>query len=357
MAQITLRQIAEKLGCTRSTVSYALRNHPQISQATREKIQAVARELGWTPNAELTRQMALVRTTCSDKNAPTLAVIINKPRSSLIEEQAPGQHLSGACDHAAKLGYHVDVFNLAERPISPRRLREVIRARGIEGIIFISTTVPALSDPVLEIGSEFACCIVGMRPSNFGYHFVNSDLIASGRLAIQALVQAGFKRPGAVLPRALDRMLSWGFSCGIHSGQLELPPEQRIAPLSVGEGETHLPAYTFDTIHRWLISEKPDVLLTTDPRYLSQCLEGSAPEFRSLPIYSLDYHSNQPAAGGIDQRQAEAGAMAVDLTISQLHRGEKGAPKVPCSVQLDARWVSLAAQSRQGTPPPLAIAS
>ena len=48
--RINLRRIAAEAGCHYSTVSLALRNHPRIPRATCEKIQGLARRLGYVPD-------------------------------------------------------------------------------------------------------------------------------------------------------------------------------------------------------------------------------------------------------------------------------------------------------------------
>ncbi|MFZ1288783.1 MAG: LacI family DNA-binding transcriptional regulator [Melioribacteraceae bacterium] len=50
MVHITQSDIAKRLNVTRITVSKALRNHPDISTETREKILRIAEELNYTPN-------------------------------------------------------------------------------------------------------------------------------------------------------------------------------------------------------------------------------------------------------------------------------------------------------------------
>ncbi len=47
---ITIQDIAESLKISASTVSRALKNHKKISQATKEKVWAVAKDLGYLPN-------------------------------------------------------------------------------------------------------------------------------------------------------------------------------------------------------------------------------------------------------------------------------------------------------------------
>jgi len=46
----TLKEIAEKLNLSISTVSRALNDHPDISQNTKERVQALASELNYIPN-------------------------------------------------------------------------------------------------------------------------------------------------------------------------------------------------------------------------------------------------------------------------------------------------------------------
>ena len=47
---ITIKDLAEKLNISVSTVSRALKDNPEISQQTREVVQKLAKELGYKPN-------------------------------------------------------------------------------------------------------------------------------------------------------------------------------------------------------------------------------------------------------------------------------------------------------------------
>ena len=49
-ARVTIRDIAERAGVSKGAVSYALNGRPGVSDTTRERILAIARELGWYPN-------------------------------------------------------------------------------------------------------------------------------------------------------------------------------------------------------------------------------------------------------------------------------------------------------------------
>ncbi len=47
---ITIKDLAEQLNISVSTVSRALKNNPEISEQTREAVQRLAKKLGYRPN-------------------------------------------------------------------------------------------------------------------------------------------------------------------------------------------------------------------------------------------------------------------------------------------------------------------
>lgn len=51
MENITLKKISEVLGISISTVSRALKNHPDISAATKTKVRDLADSLDYEPNS------------------------------------------------------------------------------------------------------------------------------------------------------------------------------------------------------------------------------------------------------------------------------------------------------------------
>ena len=71
--RVTLQQIAETLGVSTATVSLALRASPLVAEATREKVQAVARELGYVYN----RSAASLRTARTNMIAVGVNDVVN----------------------------------------------------------------------------------------------------------------------------------------------------------------------------------------------------------------------------------------------------------------------------------------
>ncbi|HEY0247551.1 MAG TPA: LacI family DNA-binding transcriptional regulator [Gryllotalpicola sp.] len=51
MPRVTIAHLAEKLGVSKASVSYALNGQPGVSEHTRERVLALAAELGWHPSS------------------------------------------------------------------------------------------------------------------------------------------------------------------------------------------------------------------------------------------------------------------------------------------------------------------
>ena len=71
----SLGQIAQQAGVSRAAVSMALRNHPRIPEATRQRIQSIAAKLGWRPNPLLAEAMSAIRAGQPPAERVTLAYI------------------------------------------------------------------------------------------------------------------------------------------------------------------------------------------------------------------------------------------------------------------------------------------
>lgn len=125
-AQVTLKDIAQKTGYTINTVSHALKNKPDISAATRLRIQQVADEMGYVGNA-LAESM---RTGYTRTIALILGDIAN-PHLALIACEAE------RTTRAA--GYNTILYNTEENPdLELHAIRSAV-AQKADGIILCPT--------------------------------------------------------------------------------------------------------------------------------------------------------------------------------------------------------------------------
>jgi LacI family transcriptional regulator len=347
MPRITLRAIAEKVGCTRSAVSYGLRSHPTISVELREKIKAAAMEMGWSPDANLRQQMALIRSSAKRTDAPNIGLILNRSKAEFTSWPTLKEHFRGMCERAAELGFGVDVFRMKETPLSVDRLDTVLKTRGISGVIFVDIDMSSTGE-YLALAANFASVAVGFIAEDAPLHTVTVDYLALGRRAIRELTQMGFKRPGIVLTKSAEQIVRWSFTGGLQTGLVSLPEVDRIPMLYCGEDTSYIPVEEFQRIEAWVEAYRPDVLLAVDTYMLKACFI-EHPVHSKIPIYSLDWHPNEGADGGIDQSSYEVGVAGLEVVVAQLDRGEKGLPRIPRSTTVREKWVR-AGKGENGLP-------
>ncbi|MBK1878728.1 LacI family DNA-binding transcriptional regulator [Pelagicoccus mobilis] len=346
MSRVTLRQISERVGCSRSAVSYALRNDPSISTDLRRKVAKVAAELGWVPDSNLAKQMAIVRGNLGQVDVPNIAIVINCSREGLKEGHAARMQYEGALNHAKKHGLNMSVFNLGDEPLSAKRLKGIFKARGIQGVVFIATINPALPIEYLEIGRDFACSVSGLRFPELPFHVAIGDFLEAGRISLQMMLESGYKRPAIIIQRGVDEPLAWAFAGGVTTGMMQLEPENRIPIYHVGEDELGIGEHHLPGIKKLFKDNKPDCCLTLDPRGLRTLMDEHFDDDEEVPLFSLDWQPDQIVDGGIDQRHTSIGEAAVDLVMGQIRRGEFGIPQVHRSVHIEGEWVDVSCSAQ-----------
>lgn len=124
---VSIRDVASRAGVATSTVSKVLNNYPNVSEATRKKVNEAINELNFVPNA--------VAAALSSKQSGRIAIIINQTGKHAITE-IDMQYLSGAIPAARELG--LDVITIFYSMIKDKNLQEIItylRSQNVQGIV------------------------------------------------------------------------------------------------------------------------------------------------------------------------------------------------------------------------------
>lgn len=139
--RVTLKDIARKAGVHVSTVSRALDPNSKTSLTTdvEERVRAAARELGYRPN----RMAAGLRTNRSMSIGVMIPDITNTMFPPIVR---------GIEAVLEPLGYATIVVNTDNLPERERRLTEVLREHGVDGIISVAAfrDDPGLSEIVKQ---------------------------------------------------------------------------------------------------------------------------------------------------------------------------------------------------------------
>ncbi|UZW54383.1 LacI family transcriptional regulator [Sphingobium sp. JS3065] len=179
--------MAKLAGVSTATVSRALANSELISETTRQRIQELARQTGFTVNPAA----RMLRT----RQSNTIALVL-----PLGHEK--GQHLSDPF-FMAMLAYLADAvsqrgYDLLLKRIEPHQdtwLRKIIDSSRVDGVLVIGQSDQAAV--LQDVGDSYEPMIVwGQWAPGQSYISVGADNVGGGRLAAEHLLSRGRRTLG-----------------------------------------------------------------------------------------------------------------------------------------------------------------
>jgi len=330
--RLTLQDIARTLDLHYSTVSLALRDDPRLNKATRLRVQTAARELGYAPNPNARALAVWKQTSRPASEHGTLAILT--PRIF------PSVYLEGAQEQAARLGYQAEMISYREPAVSGARLTQILRARGITGLLVIP---PFPGDPVLKRLNldwrYFSAITFGNTLLWPKLHRVGDNQFRNMKQLVRKLVSLGYRRVGFCMSDYASIALA--SDDGWKGGYLvEMDRVGEAISLFYRERDT----YDERLIRNWIKSERLDVIVT-DYSYAAErvalCSGRKVPE--ELGIASLtagdDPSSDIGSCSGINPHFSRIGAMAVDFVVHLIHTHQRGIPEFPRRILLEGTWV------------------
>lgn len=332
-ASATMSDIARHLGIGRSTVSMALRNHPEISRRTRERVMTAAVELGYRANPLVTALMENLRSSRRPTALMPLA-LIHEYAATTEWRRIPllGRLLEGLDEQAARAGYRLQEFRLGADGLSSSRLASVLKARGIAGAVL--APLPRSNASHFTEISELATVAIGWSVSDYKGHRASYDHFRNMLLAWDTLRSRGYRRIGFIHTTEQSRWSGLTYLGGFLSRNDKLPPSERTAPLPVETAD----AMTPQLFRAWFERETPDAVIVTNADSFVPIAQQQASGSPALAIVALETGAAPPGTAGIDEQSAQVGAAAIDLLVKQLNLNQRGLPEVPSVVSLPGQW-------------------
>lgn len=189
---MTLQDIADRLGVSRSTASFAITGRGRVSDETKRRVRALATEMGYRPNT-VARNL---------KGARTGALALRLPANSTTMSYYM-EATFGIAEEADRAGMTVFVL-----PTTPR-------SEGLDNLAADAVIVldPALDDPVVRTLLEGRLPVITGEPVPEGLPAgraeVTSDHEAAVRELMDHLREQGMQRPAALIP---DIRSQWAFT-------------------------------------------------------------------------------------------------------------------------------------------------
>lgn len=331
VGKVSLKQIAEAAGVSTMTVSFALRNSPQVSEETRQRIGRLARKLGYRPDPEISRYMAYLRRDRSSGVFRSTIGFLN------FQDNPDGFHgggfytrfLEGVRVRAEDMGFALEEVWAGNPAISAKRLKTILQARGIDSIII----PPLPRDAVhLELDcSGFYGVTIAFTLESPRLARISHDHVEGIRLAMKNVARLGYKRPGFISTTYSNARVRQHWSGGFLGCSELLPKADRVPSLLLDTLDC--PALT-----AWLTKHQPDVILTPHVELFGLLLKRGLRVPHDLGYVLLDWSSGDPSWAGIDQHVSHLGHAAVDVLIAQRNRNEAGAPPHARTILIEGSW-------------------
>ena len=331
----TIKDIARIAGVHFTTVSLALRNNPRIPQNTQERIQAIAKEIGYSKNEIST---SLVRSRSNRKQdglPPQIAFVTNREDDSHIFERAHMRAmLDGARAASINLGYTLKLVRFGSNPIERANAETTLLNASIKGILF-AALIPPFAPLNIDLNTRASVKV----DSRFVYP--NMDLVANNQMqevieTYDHLFDRGYRRIGMAVSD-IDDLTSNGLFSGAYAfAQQARGIQSFIRPLYLKRGRSN--EETASAIGDWIRREKLDAVVTNWNNGLSLVqIAGYSPPY-DLGFACLSLGQNQSDTAGMFINHHEAGKQAVERLASAIRKGIFGLPEAPTTLLISSSW-------------------
>lgn len=198
---MNLKQLAEHLGLSQTTVSRALNGYPEVGEETRKRVTEAARTFGYHPNSNA-RRLALGRTGTIGLTLPLVHGLSIDPLFA--------EFLGGL---ASKISESESDLLIIPVGSEPEPIRRTSHLRSVDAVI---VSAPGKDDPLIAQirAMKVPFVLHGRTNSSEPYAYLDIDNEGAFRRATDLLIDLGHTRIGLVnanpwLNFAADREAGW----------------------------------------------------------------------------------------------------------------------------------------------------
>ena len=342
---VKMKDIAQDLGVSVVTVSKALRNHPDISRQTRQRVLQRVEELQYRPNLTarslVTGRSSLIGLVVPDLLHPFFADVA-KGLSLALRQQ----------------GYFLVLASSEEDPKLEQQEIEHILAHRPDALVIASCQITGESIEKTQRG-ETPIILIDRSFKAFPSHFVGSDDYAAGKLATEHLLGIGCRRVAHIRgpENSVGSRRLKGFVDTLKRHEIDLPEEYviQVPQVDVNGGARGAEALK----HLKELGQVPDGIFCYNDvigiGVISEALKLGIQVPEDMAVIgcgNLHYDADiRVPLSSIDQRSREMGSRAAALILSMLALEEPD-PE-PRAIVLQPRLVARESTARNGARAPM----
>ncbi len=333
MNNITLKEIAEKLGISITTVSKALKNYPDVSEKTRKAVIDLAQELHYTPNSFAVN----LRT----KESKTIGLIIPEVMHHFFSNI-----INSIIEEAEKNGYLVIILQSNESIELEIKQVELLINKRVDGILISLSNESNYNEHLQNIINRKIPLVMFdkiAKLANCSKVIINDQKAAMN--AVQHLIDQGCKKiahiRGPENPQnAIDRFI--GYKKALEKNNITFDPNLVYTCKNV----------TFEEgieFAKQIINEHPDVdgiFVITDlvaVGLLSHFNEIGIKVPQQIAVIGFsNWFISQvftPKISTVDQPSHEMGTVAIKLLLEEINSYKDKIPFSPKTIELDTNLI------------------
>ena len=300
--RVTSTDIAKASGVSRSAVSLVLngRGAGMVDAEKQERIRAIARELGYVPNASavnLRRQ-----------RTATIGLVTD----AIASAPFAGPLLSGASDVALEAGYMILTIDTWQHPSYVDGAMTTLRARDVDGLIYADAGLREVDR--LDVPPGVPLVMANAYVADHSLPAFIPDDEGGGRSAAELVLQAGHRRIAFITgnsdsPATAARIR--GFTAAMNDAGL--PVEGSIIPARYNVSSNH--AAALELLRR---PDRPTAILAANDRGATRVVLAAA------SALGLSRFRSDLSVVGYDDEQFLAAEVPPGLTTIALPHREMG---------------------------------
>lgn len=345
--RVTLADVAQKAGVHVTTVSQALRNHPDIAESTRRRLQALAQKMDYRPAPFLRSLVAYRSPHNTGRKISTLAYVTNwHTRWGWKKVPAHAGFFAGAEAKAGELGFRLEHFWLHEPGFSQQQLSRILTERGIHGVIIASHS-RELGDQLQLDWDQVSAVKIDYFPHEPRLHNVTNNQCNIIRLAMRRLMALGYRRLGFVVHRGWNHAVDHNWTAGYLTAQQDLSPGDRL-PAHIFPNALPVERWFHETdasvladavpFEKWLNRHRPEVVIAKAAYVLPLIRQFGLEIPRDIGFADLFLENFDGSMAGVRQNHNVVGGAAVEIVTGQLQHHKFGVPTIPIKTYVDGTW-------------------
>jgi LacI family transcriptional regulator len=338
----TLAEIASAARVHVTTVSLALRDHPSLPAATRQRIREIARQLGYQRDP-LLDALNFHRSQRGRAGRSVSSAFVVHAGATRFFGGGHYQPLvyAGAKAAAEACGHSLEIFVVGRGHLAPSRLNTILTARGISGVLLSTFDIDIAE---LDLPWEHFCA-VKIECLHLTPHLdaISNDQLQVARLAMQRLRRLGYRRIGLATAREDQMRLQESFGMGVLLEQSALPESEVVPPLFFSTADVpSLPRI----VPAWIREHGVDAVISNWNELLESFATAGVRLPQDVAFASLDVPPDLPHLAGVVQNHRLVGQRAMEQLAIMTQAYQRGVPQAQTVTFIPGYW-------QEGTTAPL----